>query len=289
MSDNIWDEFEKSNVNTDGTPGAVSIKDKRIEFNKPSTQIRLLSNKDGLKRMFHFIRTAGSKGRSVVCCGKDCPVCAVGDIPQPKWLMVAMERETLRVGVVQLTRGMMKGIAALRKLPPFGPDVTSYDLLIIKNIERNKEGKEQTSYMVHGLPQGTVPAVDDATRARIISEAKEITEHIEDFAKIYSPDQTLRYLGWSTSPAPSAQSSAAMGAGTRPMTSPPSVHPASSVSPPVVQSPQASSSKTSNFDISSFLTKPELEADATYKVDPKIAAAAPATESEDGDIPQFNL
>ena len=136
MSNNIWDEFEKSDMNTGGAQGAVSVRDKRIEFNKPSTQIRLLSSREGLKRMFHFIRTAGAKGRSVVCCGKGCPICATGDVPQPKWLIVAVERETLRVGVVQLTKGMMRGVAVLRKLQPFGPDVTSYDLLIIKSIER---------------------------------------------------------------------------------------------------------------------------------------------------------
>ena len=304
MSNNIWDEFEKSDMNTGGAQGAVSVRDKRIEFNKPSTQIRLLSSREGLKRMFHFIRAAGAKGRSVVCCGKGCPVCATGDVPQPKWLIVAVERETLRVGVVQLTKGMMRGVAVLRKLQPFGPDVTSYDLLIIKSIERNKEGREKTSYVVHGLPQGTVPAVDDVTRTRIISEAKELMGHLEDFAKVYSPDQTLRYLGWPANPAPAASSPAASspaasspaatGVNVNPASLPSSSHATVETSSPlppapVSQPPQPLSSGASNFNVSSFLTKPEPGADTTYKVDPKIAAAAPAAEPEDGDTPQFNL
>ena len=304
MSNNIWDEFEKSDMNTGGAHGAVSVRDKRIEFNKPSTQIRLLSSREGLKRMFHFVRTAGAKGRSVVCCGKNCPICATGDVPQPKWLIVAVERETLRVGVVQLTKGMMRGVAVLRKLQPFGPDVTSYDLLIIKSIERNKEGREKTSYVVHGLPQGTVPAVDDATRTRIISEAKELMGHLEDFAKVYSPDQTLRYLGWPANPAPAASSPAASspaasspaatGVNVNPASLPSSSHATVETSSPlppapVSQPPQPLSSGASNFNVSSFLTKPEPGADTTYKVDPKIAAAAPAAEPEDEGFPQFNL
>jgi len=279
---NVWDEFEKSGVGSSGnSQGVTAVKDKRIEFNKPSTQVRLLSNQDGLKRMFHFIRAAGTKGRSVVCCGEGCPVCAVGDVPQPKWLMVALERETLRVGVVQLTKGMMKGIAALRKLQPFGPDVTSYDLLIIKSTEKNKEGKDQVTYMVHGLPQGTVPPVDEATRTRVIAEAKELMAHLDDFAKIYAPDQTLRYLGWSAPGQP----------GTAPAPTPvpqqvqAQVPQVAVAPPPVVATP----APAVGFSVSNFLSKPEPEADNAFRVDPKIASAAPAAEPEDEDTPQFKL
>ena len=277
---NIWDEFEKSSTGAaNGSQGSASVKDKRIEFNKPSTQVRLLSNKEGLKRMFHFIRAAGTKGRSVVCCGEGCPVCAVGDIPQPKWLMVALVRETLRVGVVQLTRGMMKGISALRKLQPFGPDMTSYDLLVIKSTERNKDGKDQTSYMVHGLPQGTVPQVDEATRNRVIAEAKELMDHLDDFAKIYSPDQTLRYLGWAT-PGQTGPSTS--------VPQPSKVTVATSTSAQVTP-PTFTPATSEAFSVSSFLSKPEPEADNTFKVDPKIAEAAPSVEPEDEDTPQFKL
>lgn len=240
---NAWDEFEKSTEsNGDSKKPAFN----RIDFKNTETQIRLLSD-NYVKRLYHFVQT-GSKGsgKPVICCGEGCPVCAIGNEPSPKWLFPALDRNTLNVGVVQLPLTVMRGINRLRKLQMFGPDIKTYDILILKDITTGKDGRARTQYQVQGIPKQATPKLADDVKARIVEELKGID--IEAISKPYSPEQTIKYLGWQQQP--------------EAVQAPVQARPV--VSAPVAQPVAQAAPKKSAVDISKFLSEEEPEAESTF-------------------------
>jgi hypothetical protein len=239
MSNSVWDEFEKPE-STEG-PKEAAKKFNRIDFKSEATQIRLLSD-EGVKRDYHFVKI-GTTGKPVICCGASCPVCQRGELPQPKWLFKALDRETLNVGVVQMSKTIMKGIHKLKKLPMYGPDVKLYDLIIMKDITVGKDREKKTTYSVSGLPKGTVPKLDPEVNARVREELEAID--LEQVAVPYSPEQTLKYLGWPALPTATASVNTV---------------------PAVVVVPQsaAPAPASTDVDITKFLKKKETQADEAY-------------------------
>ena len=265
---NLWDEFEPQ---TESTQSTVKKKFNRIDFDKPETQIRILSDTPA-KRMYHFVKTSTSgAGKPVICCGDGCPVCATGNAPSPKWLFPALNRNTLEVGVVQLSMTIMKSISRLRKLPMFGPNIKSYDILIIKDVTKGRDGKKKTSYQVQGIPKAAVDKLDSETTARIIEELKQID--IESVAMPYSPEQTMKYLGWSMHP---VESGAAHIPSTSKLTSPvaqsaprPQSAAKSAVEPDQDNdtTSKPGNKSASEFDIEKFLHEDIPGADESYSME----------------------
>ena len=255
---NVWDEFEKTTEVTE-KKGAFN----RIDFKEAETTIRLLSS-DGVKRMYHFV-PSGPKGsgKPVICCGEGCPVCASGNEANPKWLFPALDRTTLNVGIAQLPLTVMRGINRLRKMAIFGPDIKSYDIIVIKDVSPGKDGKMRTQYQVQGMPKQMTPKLDADVKARIKEELSKID--LEQVAKPYSPEQTMRYLGWSTGPTSTQQIP-----NTSKLNAPAQVQ---------ASSPKADATKT-NVDISKFLAKPEPEADDSFD--------GSAVEATDGEAVDFS-
>jgi hypothetical protein len=248
MSNSVWDEFEKTNEETNGTP---KKKFNRIDFTKEATQIRLLSD-EGVKREYHFVSTGSGKGKPVICCGDGCPVCVTGDRPSPKWLFKALERETLNVGVVQMPKTAMKSIAKIKKLPIYGEDVKAYDIIVMKDTTKGQDGKNKITYSAQGLPRNAVPRLPEDVRARVKEEMDAID--LESVAVPYSPEQTLRYLGWPASVAPAS----------KPSNPAPAQQAQANVPMPTTPSIPSGGQSSKRVDISKFLAKPEPDAEAEY-------------------------
>jgi len=238
---NVWDEFEKSaEVSDNKTKQTFN----RIDFKNNETQIRLLSD-SGVKRMYHFVQSGGrGSGKPVICCGDGCPVCATGNEPSPKWLFPALDRNTLLVGIVQLPLTVMRGINRLRKLPMFGADVKAYDILILKDISTGRDGRPRTQYQVQGIPKQATPKLAEDVRSRIKEELSKID--LESVATPYSPEQTMKYLGWQVQP--TAQPSA----------------PVPQAAIPVAAPAPAAAPVKKGVDIDKFLQEESPEADETY-------------------------
>ena len=277
----IWDEFENVSENVE-KPKAPH----RIFFSEVDTQIRLLE-KDGLKVMSHFVKSAGTKGKPVNCCGDKCPVCASGVKPAPRWLFKALNRKTLEVGVVQFSKKMMKDIQSVRNMPHFGGDITSYDLWIHRDVSYSSEGKPVTTYQVHPVPQSQIDKLDKLTKERVFADSKALD--MSFYSKTYTPEQTARYLGWAV-PAKQEEfklTDTPSKAVQQPQREAIPVATVASAVPPVVAASNTASSKDQKFDISGFLTKPEPSADDTYSVRPELAATVSKQEAdnEDDDLP----
>jgi len=269
-SDNTWDEFE--NTGQDAGAGTNKKIYNRIDFKDSMTQIRLLSN-NGIKRFYHFIRTGNNRGKPVICCGKECPVCLRGNNkPSPKWLFPALERSTLKVGVVQLPITAMKSIAVLRKLPMYGPNVMEYDIVIVKTVTYDSNNKKNTRYSAQGIPKGTTEKLSDDVKASIKRELDALD--MESVAKPYSPEQTLRYLGWDS---PQPQQS-------QPQHQEEQVQ--STVNPAAMSVPPSDSGESiksvtdnENINISSFLNTDSPSADESF--------AGPVDQDSSGQDDEF--
>jgi hypothetical protein len=245
---NMWDEFEKET----GEKGVGKSKSKfnRIDFNTHQTQIRLLAD-NGVKRMYHFVQD-GKKGKPAICCGDGCPVCATGDSPSPKWLFPALERSQLVVGIVQLPLTVVRGINDLKKQSWFGTDIKAYDILVLKTLSLDQNNKKKTTYTVQGVPKDAVPKLPEDVRTRVVEELKEID--MEKVCTPYTPEQTMKYLGWVATPAVQQVQPTAS-----------KIPVTSKLSAPVVVPPPPPDTKK-GVNINKFLQEEAPEADEAYSM-----------------------
>ena len=243
----MWDEFERG-TNENGGKGKPKFN--RIDFTEHQTQIRLLAD-NGVKRMYHFVPD-GKKGKPAICCGEGCPVCAIGNVASPKWLFPALERSKLVVGIVQLPLTVVRGINELKKQSWFGQDIKAYDILVVKTLSVDQNGQKKTTYSVNGVPKDAVAKLPDDERARVVEELSQID--MEKVNAPYSPEQTMKYLGWVVpSTAPQVQQTASQ----IPVTS--------KLSAPVPPPPLPLVAKK-GVSIDKFLREESPEADATYSL-----------------------